>query len=207
MKLKLFVALLCAASINACIAQTTDKKDDAVKKENNRLAKYNARGIYPAIKSSKMSGVLPVDGITEKPDTNLTYKLLISLTLGAGGGEKIKEVNKGLVEIGRLINLHIAAGVPKAKLQVVVVTHSKALYALMNNEAFKKEFKDDNPNLTLLNEIESAGTKFIACGQALQFLEIKNEELLPEVKIALSAKTAISTYRLKGYVLYEIDEE
>jgi hypothetical protein len=38
-------------------------------------------------------------------------------------------------------------------------------------------------------------------------LEIKNEELLPEVKIALSAKTAISTYRLKGYVLYEIDEE
>jgi len=39
------------------------------------------------------------------------------------------------------------------------------------------------------------------------FLEIKNSDLLPTVKVALAAKVALSTYQLKGYTLFEVDEE
>ena len=177
------------------------------KKDSMRLAKLNAHGIYPAVKASKFSGVLPVTGITDKPDINLKYKLVISLTYGTSDPDKVKELSRGLAEAGRIVNLHIAAGVPKENLEVVIVTHGKALYSLLNNEAFKKQFKADNPNAVIIKELEDAGAKFVACGQAMQYLEIKNEELMPEVKIALAAKVALSTYQLKGYTLFDIDDE
>ena len=208
MKFKISLLLLGLAMSTIVLAQSGDKKKPAMsKKDSLMLAKFAARGIYPAIKASKFSGVLPVDGITEKPDVNLKYKLVIGLASGTNDAEKIKELNRGLAEAGRFINLHLAAGVPKENLEVVMVIHGKALYTILNNEAFKKQFKTDNPNAGIVKELEDAGVQFIACGQAMQFLEVKKEELRPEVKIALSARTAISTYQLKGYALYEIEED
>ena len=206
MKIKITVLLLWICSL-AAAAQTADKKETTMsKKDSLRLAKFKAKGIYPAIKASKFSGVLPVEGITDKADSNLKYKLVISLTTNAEG-DKINDINRGLAEVGRIINLHLAAGVPRENLDVVIVTHSKALFALLNNEAFKKQFKVDNPNIAIISELESTGAKFIACGQAMNFLEIKNTDLLPTVKVALAAKVALSTYQLKGYTLFEVDEE
>jgi len=208
MKFKLILLLFCLATAFIATAQSADKKDAVIsKKDSLRLAKFKAKGTYPLIKGSPFSGVLPVSGITEKPDNNLKYKLVISLTAGTKDPDKIKELNKGLAEIGRIINLHVAAGVPIENLVVVIVTHGPAILALLNDESFKKEFKAANPNLAIIKELESAGAKFIACGQAMQFLEVKNEDLLPTVKIALAAKVALSTYQLKGYAFYEIDEE
>ena len=207
MKIKITVLLFSLFSILAVTAQTPDKKETTMsKKDSLRLAKYKAKGIYPAIKASKFCGVLPVEGITDKADASLKYKLVISLTTVAEG-DKINDINRGLAEVGRIINLHLAAGVPKENLDVVIVTHSKALLALLNNQAFKKQFKVDNPNIAIINELESTGAKFVACGQAMGFLEIKNSDLLPTVKVALAAKVALSTYQLKGYTLFEVDEE
>ena len=203
MKLKLIALLFCIMATFVAPAQTTDKKDAAAKRE----AKLKAKGMYPVVKAGVNCGVLPVPGITEKPDSTIRYKLLVSLGIGSSEPDKIKELNKGLAEAGRILNLHVAAGIPKNQIDLVIVTHGKALYALFNSEAFKQEFKIDNPNAAIIHELEDAGAKFIACGQAMQFLEIKNEQMLPEVKIAIAAKVALSTYELKGYALYELDEE
>ena len=203
MKLKLIALLFCLAATFGASAQTTDKKDAAAKRE----AKLKAKGMYPVVKSGVSCGVLPVPGVTEKPDSTIRYKLLISLGIGSSEPDKVKELNKGLAEAGRILNLHVAAGIPKSQIDMVIVTHGKALYALFNSEAFKQEFKIDNPNTAVIHELEDAGAKFIACGQAMQFLEVKNDELLPGVKIAMAAKVALSTYQQKGYSLYDIDEE
>ncbi len=186
-------------------AQTTENK--ASKKDSILLAKFKAKGTYPLIKASKLSGVMPVEGINEKADVGMKYKLLFSLATGTNDPQKVKDQNKGLAEIGRIINLHIAAGVPRENIEVVIVSHRKSLYSLFSNDAFKKEFKIDNPNITLIQELESAGSKFIACGQAMQFLDIDRASLLPSVKIAIASKVALSTYQSKGFVLYEIDED
>ena len=203
MKLKLIALLFCLVATFVASAQTSDKKDAAAKRE----AKLKAKGMYPVVKSGVNCGVLPVPGITEKPDSTIRYKLLISLGIGSSEPDKVKELNKGLAEAGRILNLHVAAGIPKSQIDLVIIIHGKALYALFNNEAFKQEFKIDNPNTAVIHELEDANAKFIACGQAMQFLEIKNEQMLPEVKIAIAAKVALSTYELKGYALYELDEE
>jgi intracellular sulfur oxidation DsrE/DsrF family protein len=208
MQIKTTFLVCCLLACTIGYAQKGDAKPGTMsKKDSILLAKLKARGIYPLIKASPFCGVMPGEGVTEKPDNTTRYKLLFNFTAGTRDAEKAKILNRGLAEIGRIINLHIAAGIPKQNLDIVIVTHGPALYALVKNEAYKKEFKTDNPNLIIVKELEDAGSNFIACNQAMQFLDIEQKDLDPSAKIALSAKTALSTYQLKGYVVYYIEDD
>jgi intracellular sulfur oxidation DsrE/DsrF family protein len=76
---------------------------------------------------------------------------------------------------------------------------------LKNYEYFNKKYKIDNHNIKLIGELEKFGAKFIACGQAMSFLDIQKEAFLPQVKVSLTAKTVLSGYQLKGFVLMGVD--
>jgi intracellular sulfur oxidation DsrE/DsrF family protein len=158
---------------------------------------------YPLIKAGDFSGIIPVKDPTEIPDPTIDYKFLFELTTNSADSVA-KDINSGLTEIVRVINLHIASGIPVKKIIPVIVVHGGALYAIVNNAAYQKKYKLDNPNLKTIDELEKkTGAKFIACGQAMAFFEVKKEDLLPEVKISLTAQTVLSHYQLKGYVKYQ----
>ncbi len=160
---------------------------------------------YPLITSAKMSGVVPVENPTEKPDPTMEYKLLFELTYN-NPDSMAKELNDGLAEIGRVINLHVASGIPAEKIIPVVVVHGSALYSVMNNEAYQKKYACENPNLQLIAELEQkAVVKFIACGQAMAFFQVDRSTLPPEFKVSLTAQTVLSNYQTKNYVLYVIN--
>ncbi len=159
---------------------------------------------YPKIKEARFAGVLPMDSLTEVPDPAMDYKLLFEL-VKANPDSMAKDVNSSLAEVGRIINLHIASGIPFKKINPVIVVHGPALNALISNEVYQQKFKTANPNLKLLDELRAAGTKFIACGQAMQFFEIPKQSLQPDVKVSLTAQTVLSGYQLKGFVLYAIE--
>ena len=180
--------------------------DDTVKvnkefKEKMKWDKLKAEAIYPVINAGEFSGVIPVKDPTEMPDPNMEYKLLFELT-DNNPDSIIKEINSGLVEVARKINLHVASGVPLKKIIPVIVVHGGALNALTTNAYYKDKYKVDNPNIKLIGELKAVGAKFIACGQAMAFLDLKKESLLPDVRISLTAQTALSNYQLKGYVKY-----
>lgn len=171
--------------------------------EAEKMEKMLAIVEYPLMKAGKFSGVVPVKDPAEIPDPNIDYKLLFELTTN-NPDSTAKDINSGLMEIARVINLHVASGIPVKKIIPVVVVHAGALYAICNNEAYQKKYKLDNPNLKVIEELEKkAGVKFIACGQAMAFFEVKKEDLLPEVKVSVTAQTVLSHYQLKGYVLYK----
>jgi len=170
-----------------------------------RWEKLFAIAQYPLIKTGgKYSGVVPVNNVEEMPDPKQQYKLLFEVVI-ANKDSMAKELNEGLTEVARVLNLHVFSGVPAKNIKTVVVVHGSALTAIMNNEAYRKKYQVDNPNLRLLKELEEkAGIKLIACGQAMAAFDIKNEELLPEVKVSVTAQTVLSNYQLKGYVLYSL---
>lgn len=162
---------------------------------------------YPAIKGEEWSAVFPVNNVEEIPDPNMKYKLLLELVDFAPKDPDStinKNVNLGLVEVGRLINLHVAAGVPKENLDIVIIVHASALFAFLNNDEYKKKYGVDNPNIPFLKQMESVGVKLLACGQAILFLGLEKEQMLPNVKVALTAKTVLTSYQLKNYVLDKI---
>jgi len=162
---------------------------------------------YPAIKTAKWAGVVPVQPIDEKPDPNMQYKLLFELTGFAFKGEDTAaktEFNVGLSEVARLINLHEANGVPRKNIDVVTIAHGPALYCFLTNEKYKKKYGIENPNIPLIKELQQYGVKMLVCGQAMTFFNVEMEDLVPGIKQVLTAQTVISSYQLKGYVYYDM---
>jgi intracellular sulfur oxidation DsrE/DsrF family protein len=169
--------------------------------ERVRWAKIKGTAIFPAVKGNEFSGVIPVKDPTFIPDPKVEYKILVELYEG-NPDSLAKEINMGLNEVARKINLHVASGVPLKKIHVVVVSHGPILNALTTNEYYKEHFKVDNPNLKLIKDLTALGVKFIACGQAMAFMDLKKEALLPVVQVSVTAQTALSYYQLIGYMKY-----
>ncbi|HEV7231954.1 MAG TPA: DsrE family protein [Bacteroidia bacterium] len=166
-----------------------------------RWEKLKAGKIYPVINAGDGSGVVPVKDPTEIPDPNMDYKLLFELT-ASNPDSVASELNYGLVEIARIINLHVASGVPLKKIHIVIVAHGFGLNVLTSNAYYKEHFKRENPNLKLINQLAALDARFIACGQALAYFNVNKEALLPNVKVSLTAQTVLSSYALKGYMRY-----
>ncbi len=152
--------------------------------------------INPVIKN--YGGIFDIPYAEEKPDPTLDYKIIIEV-------ERLIEypdsVNWALNNVARLLNLHVMAGVKPEKLHVVLVIHAGAAFIVMNNEAYKARYKVNNPNLILFDELEKAGVKMVVCGQSLIARKIDRMKLVPQVKIASSMLTTLTSYQLKGYAV------
>jgi len=187
-------------------------KQDSLKIEKEfameeKMANLMGKAEYPVFKGGGFSGVIPVSNPTEIPDPNQDYKLLFEWTLN-NPDSAAKEINHGLDEIARIINLHVASGIPLKRIMPVVVAHGAALYAMLNEKKYQDKYHTENPNIKFVDEIKKvANAKFIACGQAMAFLELKPEDIIPGTKVSVTAQTVLSNYQLKGYVLYAIADE
>ena len=168
-------------------------------KDKAKWKKLKSITQYPVINAGEFSGIIPVKDPTEIPDPNQDYKILFELTAD-NPDSLMKDNNAGLVEVARVINLHVASGIPVKKIFPVIVIHAGALNAVTTDTFYREHFKMANPNLKLIGDLEKLGTKFIACGQAMAFFNIKKEDLLPQIKVSLTAQTVLTNYQLKGYV-------
>ncbi|MFI5252983.1 MAG: DsrE family protein [Bacteroidota bacterium] len=204
----MFCVVLLFAGCASTIQGTSDSKKESLARAKSiedslKMAKLFAIEQFPYIKGSKWSGVIPVADPTEIPDPNRDYKLLFEFT--ANNPDSLaREINSGLDEVARVLNLHVASGIPAKKLIPVIVVQGPGLDALTTNEHYKKKHSTDNPNLKIIHDLVGAGAKFIACGQAMAFFELTKEDLLPEIKISLTAQTVFSNYQLQGFILYSI---
>jgi len=205
-----FVIIVTAIILSGCASSSQSTSDNPARAkmaaDSLKMAKLMAMVQYPLIKGGKFSGVIPVADPTEIPDPNRDYKLLFSVT-AKNPDSLAKEINSGLDEVVRILNLHVASGIPANKLFPVIVVHGPALEAVANNAYYQKKHSIDNPNLKILHDLENVGAKFIACGQAMAFFEITKENLLPEIKVSLTAQTVLSNYQLQGYVLYSVSAD
>jgi len=202
----LFLSVMCFITIGSSFGQAPKDSVALARRDSLRMAKMIENSIYPLIKGAPMGGVIPILNADELPDPKLKYKLLMNFTVAANTPAKAKKINGAMEEVARIVNLHMAAGVPKSHLDVAVIIHGLALFSLLDDEHYQKKFKIDNPNSKLLKELQDAGIRFMVCGQAMKFLEIEKENLLPGIKLAYSAKTVITAYSLKGFVLTDVND-
>lgn len=125
MKRIVIVLLMTAAALSVCMAQTpVAVSPEQAKKDSLRYVKAIADSLkmeklfaiaqYPFIKGSKWSGVIPVSDPAEIPDPMHDYKLLFELT-DKNPDSLAKEINRGLDEVARVLNLHVASGIPPKK--------------------------------------------------------------------------------------------
>jgi intracellular sulfur oxidation DsrE/DsrF family protein len=109
--------------------------------------------------------------------------------------------NEQLGTMARYLNMHARAGVPRENLRVAAVVHGGASRALLQDDFYRERVGVENPNTELVREIIAAGGEVILCGQSAAAQNISREQLLPGVKVALSAMTALVTLQQQGYEL------
>lgn len=172
-----------------------------------RFQEINKTAQFPLIINSEESAVYPVPLVTDKIDPKMKYKLLFHMVIWSRDPASRNKINEGLAEIGRIINLHIAAGVPKENLELALIINGSAMNVYLNNEAYQRKFKTNNPNLDILKQFSDLKTSMVACGQSEIFRNISPADFIASVKTAYSAKVALSTYQLKGYVLFDIEDD
>ncbi len=215
MKLITFLLALACTAGQYCLAQSAAADSigratqDSLKhvkmvEDSLQMEKLMARITYPLLKGGKWSGVIPVENPTEVPDNTHEYKLLFEV-IKKNKDSLSDKINYSLDEVARIINLHVASGIPVEKIVPVVVIHGPGLEAVWNNEAYRRRHSMDNPNIGLVREMEKIGAKFIVCGQAMAFFGTEKQDLLPEVRITLTAQTVLSNYQYQGYVLYPVE--
>lgn len=145
--------------------------------------------------------ILDLSTVDVAPDPSMKYDILIEVVHDM---DEPKRLNFFANNVARLINLHAVGGVKKENLNVVVVIHAQATHSVINAEAYEKKYKTDSPYVRYYQELADAGVELVVCGQSLSMFGHKKEDVLPDIKIATSALTAISTYQLKGYAFFKM---
>ncbi|HVC37951.1 MAG TPA: DsrE family protein [Gammaproteobacteria bacterium] len=150
----------------------------------------------PVIKAAGEMHPLPEAAF--QPQKDVTYKALFSITRDQ---KDVKSINDGLDHVARAINVLASAGVPLEHLKFVVIIHGGAVPMVLDNAHYRKEFGVDNPNLTLIKQLKTAGVELAVCGQALAGYKYKDSWVTPDVKVALSALSTIIILQQQGYAL------
>ncbi len=84
-------------------------------------------------------------------------------------------------------------------MKVAAVIHAESDLSVLTDEGYKEKFGIPNPTLPLISKLKKAGVELFVCGQNFGYYNFKPEEISPDVKIALLAKTALITLDQMGY--------
>ncbi len=131
-----------------------------------------------------------------KTETTEEFKVVFDVK---DGPESDTEINKNLNTVARFLNMHAQSGIPTSQLKVALIVHGTAARNLLTDEAFQKRYKADNANRELVESLLEAGVEVIMCGQSSKTRDLPKEDLIPGVKIALSAMTANIQLQNQGY--------
>jgi intracellular sulfur oxidation DsrE/DsrF family protein len=153
--------------------------------------------LNPSIKD--YGAVYDVPFATVKPDSSINYKVVIEM---GGKIENKAEVNESLDAVARMHNLFVYGGVPKQKIHIVAVLYAGSTPAVLIDEEYHKKFGVGNPNTKLIKELKDAGVELLVCGQSLMRQHVDPKTVNPDVKIATSRMTSVSTYQMKGYAFF-----
>ncbi|OYY71583.1 DsrE family protein [Sphingomonas sp. 28-63-12] len=130
------------------------------------------------------------------PDT--MFKVAFDISDPAKAGEMSRAIDSA----ARFINMNAAAGVPPANIHVALVVHGRAGFDLTRQPFYAAHNAGlANGSEALVAALLAHGVDIYLCGQSAAGLGIGKGDMLPGVKMALSAMTAHALLQQRGYTL------
>ena len=102
------------------------------------------------------------------------------------------ELNRSLVSAARLINMLARTGVDADRVEIAVVVHGGAVYDVSGDGPFSAD---------LVAMLIDHGVRIIVCGQSAAYYDVKTDDLLPGVEMALSAMSTHALLQQQGYTI------
>ena len=139
--------------------------------------------------------VVPVQSDLPIP-ANFSFKVLLDGAMPAKSGE----ASRTLDNAARFLNMHVAAGVPERNIHVAVIVYGPASIDLANDTLYAARHEGKpNGNTGLVRQLVAHGVEIYQCGQSATAFGISKADLLPGVKLSLSAMTARALLQQRGY--------
>lgn len=107
--------------------------------------------------------------------------------------------NRLISSLHRYLNMHVKSGVKEENISLAFVLHGASAQDALSDEAYMKRYGVVNPNTNLIKTLAAHGVDMYLCGQSAFFRGFAESELLPEIKLALSAMTVLTVYQARGY--------
>jgi len=148
------------------------------------------------------AGVIPdVAGAPDKPDPTRTYKFVFDVQSLASTADGI---SPALTGIGRLLNTYRGYGVPADHTLVTAVFHGPTIVLVTKDGTYNgRTGAKENPNKEILRQLQAGGVKLVVCAVSAREQNYTAADLLPEVKLDLSATVTFMELQSRGYVKVE----
>ena len=140
--------------------------------------------------------VFTIDDADLLLDTDKNYKVIFDVYTD---DKKPGNMNPLINTVARFMNMHAQNGLPEDQMDIVVVLHGAALKNALTKKVFKKEFKTKHPNAELIAALVEKDVKICVCGQSMKSRGYQAKDISENVKISLSALTALVKYQSEGY--------
>lgn len=124
-------------------------------------------------------------------------KVRFDVTDGATAGE----VNRSMVSAARFLNMSIENGVAPENIRLAIVIHGSATKDMTNDARYARDKNAPNANAPLVAALLDKGVDIYVCGQSAAANEVARADLLPGVKMSLSAMHAHALLDAEGYSL------
>lgn len=129
-------------------------------------------------------------------DTDKNYKVIFDVYTDDKDPENM---NPLINTVARFMNMHAQNGLPESQMDIVVVLHGAAVKNALTEKAFKKNFKIKQPNAKLISALVEKDVKIYVCGQSMTSKGYEAKDISEDVKISLSALTALVKYQSEGF--------
>ena len=124
----------------------------------------------------------------------VTYDVTVPAIPGAA--------NRSFETAARFLNSHVEAGVAESDINIAYVVHGKAILDLLSQVAYAARFDGKpNPTAALVARLLAHRVNFYVCGQSAVAQGVANADLLPGVKMAISASSAHALLDMQNFVL------
>ncbi|MGI9546240.1 MAG: DsrE family protein [Flavobacteriaceae bacterium] len=139
-----------------------------------------------------------VDKLDYPTDSGRVYKAVFDVMKSPDSHEQL---NPSIETVARYLNMHVRSGVAREQIYAAIVIHNEASKDIMTPEAYREKYGVTNPNHDLIQDLALAGVDIIFCGQSSLSRNIPKHSAMPEVRVALSAMTALIQLQDEGYRL------
>jgi intracellular sulfur oxidation DsrE/DsrF family protein len=142
--------------------------------------------------------VYTVTHLDHKPDTSKQLKAIFDVDRKQSDPSQLNTI---ISSLHRYYNLHVRYGFPKEQIHLAVILHGGATKDALSAAAYQDKYKVENPNIELIKSLSEMGVEIFLCGQSMSHSGYSKADLLPEVKVALSAMTVLTVYQMDDYAL------
>lgn len=126
------------------------------------------------------------------------FKIAFDLAKKAEAGK----LNRSIESAARFINMHVAAGLPVENIKLAIVVHGGASVDLTQAALYgQRNAGAANGSADAIAALQKYGVTFHLCGQSAAAHKISKSDLLPGVKLDLSAMTTHALLQQQGYTL------